>query len=190
MTNFEAVLQEFAQETTMAAQRNLGSRKIGKNRSYGVSTRKLQRSLTFSIQGGSVTFGSPVPYAGFVHWGVNGTKKKHGSPYSYTNKQPPVDAILKWMRVKPVRLRDKNGQFIPSTPYVSEKTGKEIDPMRSAAFGIASAIKRKGMPGVKYWTEAYETMWPKYAKKLAEAKAEDVVIQLQAQIGNITIKTK
>ena len=161
MTNYEAILEEFARETTLAAKRELGSRRIGRNRSYGVATRKLQRSLTFSRQGSRVAFGSPLPYAGFVHWGVNGTNRSHGSPYSYTTKQPPTDAILRWMRTKPVRLQKKGGK------------------------GFA-----RQTPAVKYWTEAYDTMWPRYAQKIAEAKAEDVALEVAANIGGITIKAK
>ena len=180
MTNYEAILEEFARETTLAAKRELGSRRIGRNRSYGVATRKLQRSLTFSITGSRVTFGSPLPYAGFVHWGVNGTDRSHGSPYSYKKKQPPTDVILQWMRNKPVRLRAGNGRFARQTPSA----------LKSAAYLIARAIKRNGVPGVKYWTEAYDTMWPRYAQKIAEAKAEDVALQLEAIVGGITIKAK
>ena len=62
--------------------------------------------------------------------------------------------------------------------------------LKSAAYLIARAIKRNGVPGVKYWTEAYDTMWPRYAQKIAEAKVEDVALQLEAVIGGITIKAK
>jgi hypothetical protein len=180
MTNFERILTEFAEETRDAARRELGSRTIGKNRTYGVATRALQKSLTFSVKGGSVTFGSPLPYAGFMHWGVNGTQKNHGSPYSYRSKQPPLEPIMQWMRVKPVRLRDKDGRFVEQTE----------SRMRSAAFLIARSIKKKGIKGVKYWTEAFEAMYPRYAQKLAEAKADDIVLELSAKVGNITIKAK
>lgn len=181
MTNYEAILEEFARETTLAAKRELGSRRIGRNRSYGVATRKLQRSLTFSFQGSRLAFGSPVPYAGFVHWGVNGTNRSRSAPYSYTTKQPPTDVIMQWMRTKPVRLQKKGGKgFARQTPSA----------LKSAAYLIARAIKRNGVPGVKYWTEAYETMWPRYAQKIAEAKAEDVALEIAANIGGITIKAK
>ena len=62
--------------------------------------------------------------------------------------------------------------------------------LKSAAYLIARAIKRNGVPGVKYRTEAYDTMWPRYAQKIAEAKAEDVALELAANIGGITIKAK
>jgi hypothetical protein len=33
-------------------------------------------------------------------------------------------------------------------------------------------------------------MYPRYAQKLAEAKADDIVLELSAKVGNITIKAK
>lgn len=88
---------------------------------------------------------------------------------------------MQWMRKKPVRLQKKGGKgFARQTPSA----------LKSAAYLIARAIKRNGVPGVKYWTEAYDTMWPRYAQKIAEAKAEDVALEIAANIGGITIKAK
>jgi hypothetical protein len=187
MTNFERILTEFAEETRDAARRELGSRTIGKNRTYGVATRALQKSLTFSVKGGSVTFGSPLPYAGFMHWGVNGTRKNRNAPYSFKYENPSrkhVDSIVQWMKDKPVRLQAVGGGFI------KKKGPRGGDRVRSAAYLIARSIKKKGIKGVKYWTEAFEAMYPRYAQKLAEAKADDIVLELSAKVGNITIKAK
>ena len=97
LQEFQKVLDRFADDVNNAAKRELGSRRIGKNTSYGVASRSLQKSLSYSITDGQVLFGSPNPYHAFIHWGVNGTRKKRGAPFSYTTKQPPVDAVLKWM---------------------------------------------------------------------------------------------
>ncbi len=187
MTNYEEILEEFARETTLAAKRELGSRRIGRNRSYGVASRTLQKSLTYTIKGSRVSFGSPAPHAGFIHWGVNGTERSRSAPYSYKHSNPSrshVQAIKEWMRIKGVRPRGKNNQFIK---FKGPRGG---DRVASAAYLIARAIKRRGLPGVKYWSEAYDTMWPRYEKKLAEAKAKDVALTMEAFIGGITIKTK
>ena len=184
MTNYEAILEEFARETTLAAKRELGSRRIGRNRSYGVATRELQKSLRFNIKGSRVSFGSPLDYAGFVHWGVNGTNRSRSAPYSYKFPNPSekhVQAIRQWMRDKPVRLQKPGGKGFARQTEAA---------LQSAAYLIARAIKRNGVPGVKYWTEAYDTMWPRYAQKIAEAKAEDVALEIAANIGGITIKAK
>jgi len=130
LTDFEKVLGRFAEDVNNAAKRELGSRKIGKNRSYGVASRSLQKSLTYSLKGGRVSFGSPLPYAAFIHWGVNGTRKNRNAPYSFRSKQPPMEPIMQWMKAKPVRLRDASGKFVKQTE----------SRLRSAAFLIARSI--------------------------------------------------
>lgn len=180
MKLFDKVLKDFAEDVNNAAKRTLGSRTIGKNRSYGVASRSLQKSLEYKIGGGKVSFGSPLPYAAFIHWGVNGTHKNRKAPFSYRQKQPPTDAIRQWMKVKPVRLRDKNGQFIKQTE----------SRLQSAAFLIARSIKRNGIHGLRYYEVALETMMPKYSKKFSEALAQDFVRDMTFKTGNITIKPK
>lgn len=183
MSQYDAVIREFAEELTLAAKRELGAQKIGKNGRYGVATGGLQKSLRYSIGGGSVKFGSPLPHAAFIHWGVNGTQRNRSAPYSYRFANPSkkhVQAIREWMQDKPVRLRDSGGRFVRKTEQA----------LGSAAYAIARSVKRNGLAGVKYWSLAYEAIWPKYSKKIAEAKAADFITDISAQIGGITIKPK
>ena len=177
---FEKVLARFADDVNNAAKRELGSRRIGKNRSYGVASRSLQKSLTYKLKGGKVSFGSPLPYAAFIHWGVNGTRKNQNAPYSFRSKQPPSGPIMEWMRAKPVRLRDASGKFVKQTE----------SRLKSAAFLIARSIKRKGIVGLRYYTVALETIVPQYREELGEALAQDLVKALSFTAGNITIKPK
>jgi hypothetical protein len=180
LTDFEKVLGRFAEDVNNAAKRELGSRKIGKNRSYGVASRSLQKSLTYSLKGGRVSFGSPLPYAAFIHWGVNGTRKNRNAPYSFRSKQPPMEPILQWMKAKPVRLRDASGKFVKQTE----------SRLRSAAFLIARSIKRKGIEGLRYYTVALESIVPQYQAELGQALAQDLLRSLEFKSGNITIKPK
>ena len=176
----DQVLNEMGVAVTDAARRNLGTRTIGKNKSYGATkSRKLAKSLTFSVSGNDLTFGSPLPYAKFIHWGVSGTKKKRkDTPYAYTTKQPPIDAILKWMKVKPLRLRDKDGKFVKQTQ----------SKLRSAAFMIARGIKRNGIAGLQYFTEAWETQYPKWQQKIIDALALDTLDDISDSFGNDNTK--
>lgn len=180
LADFERVLGRFAEDVNNAAKRELGSRKIGKNRSYGVASRSLQKSLTYSLKGGRVSFGSPLPYAAFIHWGVNGTRKNRNAPYSFRSKQPPMEPILQWMKAKPVRLRDASGKFVKQTE----------SRLRSAAFLIARSIKRKGIEGLRYYTVALESIVPQYREELGQALAQDLLRSLEFKSGNITIKPK
>ena len=180
LPDFEKVLARFADDVNNAAKRELGSRRIGKNRSYGVASRSLQKSLTYEIKGGRVSFGSPLPYAAFIHWGVNGTRKNQNAPYSFKTKQPPSGPILEWMKAKPVRLRDASGKFVKKTE----------SRLKSAAFLIARSIKRKGIVGLKYYSVALESIVPQYRDELGEAMAQDLVRSISFTAGNITIKPK
>lgn len=186
-TDFQKVLAEFAEDVNNAAKRTLGSRKIGKNRSYGVASRSLQKSLTYQLKGDRVSFGSPLPYATFIHWGVNGTRKNRNAPFSYKYENPSrkhVDSIVQWMKDKPVRLQAVGGGFIKK---VGPRGG---DRVRSAAYLIARSIKRKGIAGLRYYSVALESVVPQYTEKLGAALAEDVVGSLNFTFGNLTIKTK
>lgn len=187
-TGFEEVLQSFAEDVNNAAKRELGSRRIGKNRSYGVTSRRsLQKSLSYKIGEGRVAFGSPLPYAGFLHWGVNGTRKSHGAPYSYRFETPSrkhVDAIEKWMSIKPVRVRGTDGRFVSK---VGPRGGNRV---RSAAYLIARSVKRKGIVGLRYYNVALESVLPQYQAELGEALALDLMKSLDFKAGNITIKSK
>jgi hypothetical protein len=146
----------------------------------GVASRSLQKSLTYSLKGGRVSFGSPLPYAAFIHWGVNGTRKNRNAPYSFRSKQPPMEPILQWMKAKPVRLRDASGKFVKQTE----------SRLRSAAFLIARSIKRKGIEGLRYYTVALESIVPQYREELGQALAQDLLRSLEFKSGNITIKPK
>ena len=76
-THFDKVWNEFATEAVNASRRELGIKRIGKNKNYGVATRTLQRNLKVTIDGQTLDFSANPPadrYADFINAGVNGTK--------------------------------------------------------------------------------------------------------------------
>lgn len=180
LPTFLSEWHKFGEAMNLAAKRSLGTRRIGKNKRYGEATGTLRRSLSVRFEGadgGTMIFYAKPPadsYAKFMHEGVNGTIRKHGSPYSYKDKAPPISAIRKWMKAKPVRLRNKDGQFI-------EQTESRIN---SAAYGIAQGIKRNGIVGIKYYQRAYDAMWPLWKDRLADSMEEDIVNQMMIDLGS------
>lgn len=183
--DFDKVLKDFAEEVNLAAKRTLGSRKIGKNRSYGVASRSLQKSLEYKIGDGKVEFGSPLPYAAFIHWGVNGTRRNRQAPFSFKNETKlPVPAIKEWMKAKGIKPRDKSGKFIAK---VGPRGG---DRVASAAYMIARSIKRNGIHGLKYYSVALESIVPQFTDKLGDALVKDLLSSLSFKTGNITVKLK
>lgn len=178
----------FADEILFASKRELGTRRIGKNKNYGVATRTLQRSLKYKVRYGKFGIssiemfasGKANKYASFMHFGVNGTQKNRGSQFSYRTKQPPTSAVLKWMRAKPVRLRNEKGSFVKQTPQG----------LRSAAFLIARSIKRKGVEGLFYFEKGYNYAIKKKKAILQTAVANDVADVLSARLSNTKISPK
>jgi hypothetical protein len=84
------------------------------------------------------------------------------------------------MKVKPIRVRDKDGRFVKATE----------SRLQSAAFLIARSIKRNGIEGLRYYEAALEAQVPKFQTKLGEALAQDLLKSLEFKSGNITIKPK
>ena len=191
--NYDKALAKYARELNNAAKRVLGRRTIGKNKTYGEASGALRKSLTFKLKKGTVMFGSPLPYSQFIYWGVNGTEKRRGSPFSYGSKQPPMDAIKKWMRVKPLRLRDSKGAFVSQQDKVitrGKNKGKKRNPMDGPAFLIARSIKKKGVASLKYYEKAHNETIKKAEKELGEAFAKDLFSNFSAKVGNIKMTPK
>lgn len=194
----DKALLEFADDVVTASKRELGVKRIGKNKNYGVATRALQKSLSYRFKYGKkgvraiqlYAKGKPGNYAAFIHFGVNGTLKRRGSPFSYGQNQPPSDVIKRWMKAKPVRLRDARGSFISQKPYTSKRTGKRVDPLDSPAFLIARSIQRNGIAGVYFFERGFRNTWKKREKKMSKDIALAASKEISAKFKNLTIKVK
>jgi hypothetical protein len=79
------------------------------------------------------------------------------------------------MQIRKVRLRDysnpdpaKRGQFIPYSDAAA----------RSAAFNIARSIGKKGIIGIKYFSDAILETFDDYGQDIADAYAREIIFQL------------
>lgn len=109
--------------------------------------------------------GSAGNYASFVEYGVNGTKTKVGSPFSFKGKFVNIGAVEKWVANRKFRMRNAKGQFTQKTPQN----------IRGTAFVIARSIAEKGIVGVPYMRKGIERAYKKYESKLANALIEDTI---------------
>lgn len=50
-------------------------------------------------------------YGKFVDKGVSGKEEKHNTPYSFTNKKPPMKPLMEWAKARRFRLRDEKGRY-------------------------------------------------------------------------------
>lgn len=147
------------------AQRNIGAtRTIRGKRRRRVSTGNLKNSLRYKLKrkndGANVVFdakGSASKYWDVIERGRRPNKKA-----------PPIDAIMDWIKKKPIRLQAKGGGFIKSTPQAQ----------RAAAYLIARAIGKRGIEGIHFYEEAIQAAIEDWGSRLEEAMAKDIQEQL------------
>jgi len=169
----QAVLRSYADEVVRRAKSNLKiQQKIGKRNGNRYATGNLYNSLTaktsFYSGGMQIRFTTNSEetrkYASVIEFG-----RRPGA------KMPPVDAIFKWMQIRKVRLRDyanpdpmKKGRFIPYSDAAA----------RAAAFNIARSIGKKGIIGIKYFSDAILETFDDYGQEIADAYAREIIFQL------------
>ena len=88
---------------------------------------------------------------------------------------PPSSAIAKWIKDKPIRIRDsKTGKF-------KSKTQANIN---SAAFGIAMHIKTYGIQPTWFFRDAFKMHRQRLAPELIAAYGKDSAKMLKNILGN------
>jgi hypothetical protein len=136
------ILSDFAKDVVSRAQRNIGATSTynGKKRRIE-SSGQLRNSLTFSIK----ETGRGKTYITFGAKGAAGKYADVVEDGRRPGKFPPPDAIKTWMKVKPIRLRNKlTNSFVKQTDSA----------INSAAFLIARSISKKGIKGTKFFESA------------------------------------
>lgn len=175
LSKFVKVCQQFGDYAVESAQLELGTtrtirgRKVRRVFSGNLKNSLFSRTYVRSKGKGTtrVVFGakgSAGNYASFVEYGVNGTKTRVGSPFSFKGKFVNIGAIEKMVRNNKFRIRRK-GQFVA-------KTESNI---RGTSFVIARSIAEKGIVGVPYMRKGIERAYKKYESKLANALIEDTI---------------
>jgi hypothetical protein len=84
-------------------------------------------------------------------------------------KAPPTGAIIKWMKVRKIKGRDKRGRFIKD---------------KSAAFLISRSIGKKGIKGVYAIKKSVNKLKSLQQKLLTEAAVEDMTKMIQGVFLN------
>lgn len=162
---FKIMLDEYAAAVVERAKSNLRiSRRVRGKKVNRVASGNLLNSLTYKTR---VRYNKPTvdftvkgdagKYADVIEFG---RKPYPGDP----TKRPPYKDIMNWIRIKPLKLRNKQGAFIKSTESA----------IKSAAYAIAKSIGENGIQGINYYAEAIDDTWPEYADRLMEAYISSV----------------
>jgi hypothetical protein len=97
-----------------------------------------------------------------------------------SGKQPPSDKIAKWIKIKPLRLRDTStGKFL-------QKNKKNIN---SAAFLIARSIGTYGIKPTYFFRDAFKMHYKRIDKTIIKAYASDMEKFLKTTLKD-NIKTQ
>jgi hypothetical protein len=71
---------------------------------------------------------------------------------------------MQWIKIKPLKLRNRQGEFIKSTESA----------IKSAAIAIAKSIGENGIVGINYYQDAINDTWEDYSEQLLTAYAKGV----------------
>jgi hypothetical protein len=160
-SEFDKILNEYAATVVERAQSNLRIKRRVRGKIVNrVSSGNLLNSLLYKIK---VRYGKPT-----IDFTVKGQAGQYADVIEFgrkpNSKMPPVAAIEKWIRMKPLKLRNRQGEFIKSTESA----------IKSAAYNIARSIGEKGIEGINYYGEAIDDTWDDYKDKLMDAYVKDI----------------
>ena len=161
MEDYEALLNEYAATVVERAQSNLRIKRRVRGKVVNrVASGTLLNSLTYKLR---IRYNKPT-----IDFTVKGDAGRYADVIEYGRKpgakMPPVSAIEKWIRIKPLKLRNRQGEFIKSTESA----------IKSAAFAIAKSIGENGIEGISYYQDAINDTWPDYSEQLFQAYAKGV----------------
>lgn len=161
VSEFDQILNEYAATVVERAQSNLRIKRRVRGKTVNrVASGNLLNSLIYKIR---VRYGKPT-----IDFTVKGPAGQYADVIEFgrkpNSKMPPVSAIEKWIRMKPLKLRNRQGEFIKSTENA----------IKSAAYNIARSIGEKGIQGINYYGEAIDDTWDDYKDKLMDAYIKDI----------------
>lgn len=139
-------------------------------RKKNTSVKTLSNSLSFKVKvypsGGLEMDFSAVDYFKYVEEG-----RRPGS-------MPPSSAIAKWIKEKPIKIRNSKGQY-------AQKTDANVN---SAAFGIAMHIKTYGIEPSYFFRDAFKMHHKRLAPEIIEAYGKDAAKMIKSIVGVKHIK--
>jgi hypothetical protein len=161
MEDYEALLNEYAATVVERAQSNLRIKRRVRGKVVNrVASGTLLNSLTYKLR---IRYNKPT-----IDFTVKGDAGRYADVIEYGRKpgakMPPVSAIEKWIKIKPLKLRNRQGEFIKSTESA----------IKSAAFAIAKSIGENGIVGINYYQDAINDTWEDYSEQLIQAYAKRV----------------
>lgn len=150
-------LKKFADKVIKRARWILKKRKNSKGYKTNTKLKTLSKSLDYNLEVYS-SGALELSFSAAEHFNYVEHGRKPG-------KQPPLDKIAKWIKIKPLRLRDlKTGKFIK----------KNKSNINSAAFLIARSIGTYGIKPTNFFRDAFKMHYKRLDKTIIKAYASDM----------------
>ena len=158
-----------------------------------IASANLRQSISFNVKifATSVQLNLSLDdYYKYVDQGVRGVKssaRAPKSPYSYKNKRPPKEAILNYIKTKPLVITskvdltkvNKKGVKVKRRATTEEKS--IIDKERNlAAFFIRRKIFNEGLKATNFYSDVVnDNLIDEFSKKLTEVFKQQVIVTLK-----------
>ena len=193
--NLTEAIKEFGDESIKFAQIKLRTKGFAGKKYKTNNTGNLSKGLEYQVKetekGLVLEFLSAEAYGIFIEEGVNGTKLKRGSKYSFKGKFVNIEAIEKYVESGKFRLKkvytnkegNKVNTFVAKTP----------ENIKSAAFAISRYLALNGIKGIGYMSkgmeQAWENMEPEANKALAKDLSDFMYLDFKNKGFNVTQKS-
>jgi hypothetical protein len=181
-SEINSLMNQYGERIVERAMSNLGVYRVvnGKKRRV-VATDTLRKSLAYSYtQEGSVftlsffAKGKAAKYASFVEYGVNGTERNNGSPYSFTKGFVPFDPIKAWVKEKRIMARGKDGKIL-------KQTESNVNAM---VRRMSISIAKKGTRPLFYWRDAQQDVIEEFKDSFVTTLRGVLITEVENQIKN------
>lgn len=174
------VLQEWGNEATFEMQRLLKAR-------LKVTAQVSDLAQSIDFEGSKVTTKGAVAiwnlndYWVYVDLGVKGTRNR---AKTFTSKQFPGGFKFKTPYVG-FKMQNAIGEYIVRKGIKPEINGKRVT-NKQKAFQMATAIKRKGIDGTRFYSDVFNDKgFKKLTDRLARAVGEEMEVRIVAGFKDI-----
>ena len=171
-------LQTFVDDVVRLAKIGIGAKRKARRSNGKIyykrinNTGNLRNSLRGNVNTSANSFSADIMMEEYGEWVDKGRKKGKGVP---------PNAIRKWIKQKPLRVRDaSNGQFIKATE----------SRINSLAYLINRKIKRKGIEATNFLTDPFERKFKNLPQEIIEAYSLDVEDFLRFTIDKLNKEYK
>lgn len=127
----------------------------------GTSSTRKSMDIIFEVEGSTITIGyrkdNPASqYWVFINDGVNGTRRNHGSKYSFKNEYPSkkmIKALSLWVKSNAHKARNEDQKKGKNKVQKKREALKAID----ATYTVAVSVKRYGIKPNGFLTKGIKT---------------------------------